>query len=93
MAQGILKDVAAKLKEYPDVTLTIEGHTCSIGTEAYNMALGKRRAESVKQFLVSQGIDPNRLETISYGETRLKVPERHAEDFAKNRRVEFEVHE
>jgi outer membrane protein OmpA-like peptidoglycan-associated protein len=90
-AQEILKSAIENLKKYPNAYVTIEGHTCSIGTEQYNMALGQRRADSVKNFLISQGIPAERLKTISYGETRLKVSERTASDFALNRRVEFEV--
>jgi outer membrane protein OmpA-like peptidoglycan-associated protein len=87
----ILDEVVAKLKEYPEAMVTLEGHTCSIGTEDYNMALGQRRANAVRDYLVSQGIAPERLTAVSYGETRLKVKERTREDFARNRRVEFKV--
>lgn len=90
-AQEILIEAVQLLKKYPNAYVTIEGHTCSIGTEQYNMGLGQRRADSVKNFLVSQGIAPERLTTISYGETRLKVAERQASDYALNRRVEFAV--
>ncbi|MBN1918448.1 MAG: OmpA family protein [Verrucomicrobia bacterium] len=87
----VLDDVVAKLNEYPEAMVTMEGHTCSIGTEEYNMGLGQRRADAVRGYLVSQGIAPERLKTVSYGETRLKVQERTREDFARNRRVEFQV--
>ena len=90
-AQEILKLAVDLMKKYPNANLTIEGHTCSIGTEQYNMGLGQRRADSVKNFLVSQGIAAERLTTVSYGETRLKVSERQASDYALNRRVEFAV--
>jgi outer membrane protein OmpA-like peptidoglycan-associated protein len=50
------------------LNLTIEGHTCSIGTNEYNMALGERRANAVRDYLVSRGIAATRLSTISYGE-------------------------
>ena len=90
-AQKILQDAIERLKKHPNAYVTIEGHTCSIGTEEYNIGLGKRRAESVKRFLISQGIGPERLKTISYGKTRLKVPERKASDYSLNRRVEFEI--
>jgi outer membrane protein OmpA-like peptidoglycan-associated protein len=89
--KAILDKVVAALKEYPEAMVTLEGHTCSIGTEEYNMALGMRRATAVKDYLVSQGIDAARLKTVSYGETRLKYPEHGREDFARNRRVEFKV--
>jgi outer membrane protein OmpA-like peptidoglycan-associated protein len=89
--KAILDEVVAKLKEYPEAVVTLEGHTCSIGTEDYNMGLGQRRADAVRDYLVSQGIAPERLKTVSYGETRLKYKERTREDFARNRRVEFKV--
>ena len=90
-AQKILTDAVVKLKKYPNAYVTIEGHTCSIGEDEYNMGLGTRRAESVRSFFVTQGIAAERLQTISYGETRLKVPERTASDYTLNRRVEFEI--
>jgi outer membrane protein OmpA-like peptidoglycan-associated protein len=87
----ILDGVVATLKEYPEALVTLEGHTCSIGTEEYNMALGERRAKAVCQYLVDHGIAPERLTTVSYGETRLKYVERTRRDFERNRRVEFKV--
>jgi len=90
-AQEILKQAVELLKKFPNANVTIEGHTCSIGTEQYNMGLGQRRADSVKAFLVSQGIPVERLKAVSFGETRLKVSERQASDYAQNRRVEFAV--
>ena len=90
-AQKILMGVVEKLKKYPEAMLTLEGHTCSIGTEKYNIGLGMRRATSVKNFLVQQGIDLSRLKAISYGESRPKYVERAREDFRGNRRVEFKV--
>ena len=89
--KAILDEVVEKLTEYPEAMVTLEGHTCSIGTEDYNMGLGQRRAGAVRDYLVSQGIAPERLKVVSYGETRLKVKERTREDFARNRRVEFKV--
>jgi outer membrane protein OmpA-like peptidoglycan-associated protein len=90
-AKEILRDAAAKLKQFPNAYVTIEGHTCSIGTDEYNKGLGKRRADSVKAFLISEDISPDRLTTVSYGEERLKVAERKPSDYAMNRRVEFEI--
>jgi outer membrane protein OmpA-like peptidoglycan-associated protein len=89
--KAILDKVVAALKEYPEAMVELEGHTCSIGTEEYNMGLGQRRATAVCDYLVSQGIEAGRLKTVSYGETRLKFEERAREDFARNRRVEFKV--
>jgi outer membrane protein OmpA-like peptidoglycan-associated protein len=58
------------LKERPGVRLAIEGHTCSIGTAEYNLALGERRAIAVRDYLVKRGIEATRLMTVSYGEER-----------------------
>ncbi|MEO0275183.1 MAG: OmpA family protein [candidate division WOR-3 bacterium] len=85
----ILKRNAEILKAYPEVNVIIEGHTCDIGTEEYNMGLGERRAKSARDYLVKLGIDPNRLSIISYGETRLIDPNNKP----INRRAEFKVKE
>ena len=65
-----LERQAAWLKRFPNLKVTIEGHADERGTREYNLALGERRANSVKDFLVSQGIDPRRVSTISYGKER-----------------------
>jgi peptidoglycan-associated lipoprotein len=67
---SILQSNAAWLKQHPEVRFTIEGHCDERGSEEYNLALGDRRANSVKQFLVDQGIPESRVSTISYGEDR-----------------------
>ena len=69
-AQATLRKQAAWLKKYPAVTATVEGHADERGTREYNLALAERRAASVKDFLVSQGVSANRLKTISYGKER-----------------------
>jgi len=72
-----------------DVTITIEGHCDERGTNGYNLALGERRAESVKTFLADLGLEQSRLETISYGEER-PLDRGHGEaDWARNRRAHF----
>jgi len=77
------------LRQHADVTVTVEGHCDARGTEAYNMALGQRRAEAVKRFLLELGIRPERVETISYGEEQPAVPGADESAWAKNRRAEF----
>jgi peptidoglycan-associated lipoprotein len=71
--------------------VTVEGHCDERGTEAYNIALGERRAESVKNFLVDMGISANRLKTISYGEERPIAMGQDEASWAKNRRAQFMV--
>jgi len=72
-----------------DIAITIEGHCDERGTNGYNLALGDRRAESVKTFLVDLGIDRTRLTTISYGEER-PLDRGHGENaWARNRRAHF----
>lgn len=91
MAREVLQRKADWLLEMMEASIIIEGHCDDRGTEAYNIALGDRRAESAKAFLVDIGIDPSRLTTISYGEERPVDPSSNAEAWAKNRRVHFIV--
>lgn len=90
-AQENLLRKAEWLRENPDVTVTIEGHCDDRGTNEYNLALGDRRAESAKAFLVNLGISASRLTTISYGEERPLCTEQTEECWAKNRRDNFVV--
>jgi peptidoglycan-associated lipoprotein len=90
-AQDNLLRKAEWLRENPSATVTIEGHCDERGTNEYNLALGDRRAESAKAFLIDLGIDPSRLATISYGEERPVDPRHNEEAWAKNRRDHFVV--
>jgi peptidoglycan-associated lipoprotein len=72
-----------------DATVTIEGHCDERGTNAYNMALGQRRADAAKDFLVNLGVDATRLTTISYGEEQPVDYGHNEEAWAKNRRDHF----
>ena len=90
-AQDNLMLKAEWLRENPDATATIEGHCDDRGTNEYNLALGDRRAESAKAFLVDLGIDASRLTTISYGEERPVDPRNNEEAWAKNRRDHFVI--
>ncbi len=90
-AQEILKKKAAYLQAHPDVRVIIQGHCDERGTVEYNLALGERRAQAAKTFLVNLGIDPNRLETISYGEERPLDPGHNEAAWAKNRRDQFVI--
>jgi len=90
-AQDNLLRKAEWLRANPDATITIEGNCDERGTNEYNLALGDRRAESAKSFLVDLGIDPARITTISYGEERPVDPRHNEEAWAKNRRDHFVV--
>ena len=90
-AQQILNSKADYLRINSGVTVTVEGHCDERGTDAYNIVLGERRAESVKNFLVDLGISANRLNTISYGEERPIAMGQDEASWAKNRRAQFMV--
>jgi len=79
------------LKKNPTVRITIEGHCDERGTRQYNMALGERRANSAKEYLVSLGIDAGRIQTISYGKDRPFDPGHDESAWAKNRRAHFVI--
>jgi len=85
----VLDAAVESLQECPDVAVGIEGHTDSVGPEAYNQSLGQRRADSVRGYLVSQGVPAARLTTRSYGETRPVASNDTDEGRALNRRVEL----
>jgi len=84
---AILKENAAVLKKYHNVKVQIEGHCDERGTNEYNLALGERRANSTKNYLLSMGISPERISTISYGEERPVDPGHNEEAWTKNRRA------
>jgi len=83
--------VVTLLKEYPKDTVLVEGHTCSIGTEEYNMGLGQRRADAVKKCLIEGGIGEARITTKSYGESQPAVPNDTPANRKLNRRVVFKI--
>jgi len=87
----ILKENSALLKKYPGMKFQIEGHCDERGTGEYNLALGERRANSAKKYLVSLGISPSSISTISYGEERPFDPGHHEEAWTKNRRGHFVI--
>ncbi len=86
-AQLILQRQAEWLKRYPNVTVTVEGHTDERGTREYNLALGERRAQAARNVLVALGISASRMSTISYGKERPEVPGSTEEAYAQNRRA------
>jgi len=90
-ARLILNNNAEYLRQHSSLSVTVEGHCDDRGSERYNIALGKRRAESVKKFLVDQGISTDRLVTISYGENKPIASGRDESSWAKNRRAQVVV--
>jgi peptidoglycan-associated lipoprotein len=90
--RGIVSGNVDVLKKYPQWVVTIEGHCDERGTAEYNLALGERRAAAVKTYMVSLGIAPDRLRTVSYGK-EFPFDQAHSEDaWSKNRRAHFADH-
>jgi peptidoglycan-associated lipoprotein len=88
-ARDALSQTAQFLRSYPGIKVTIEGHCDERGSTEYNLALGDRRAQAVKDFLTSLGITADRMDTISYGKERPTCQE-HAEScWQQNRRGHF----
>ncbi len=90
-ARDVLAANATWLKAHPSVVFTIEGHCDERGTAQYNLALGDRRANAAKEYLVSLGIDAGRAKTVSYGKERPFATGHDEESWAKNRRAHFVV--
>lgn len=91
LGKGQVYLAAQRLKEKEDLTVVIEGHTDSVGSEEYNRKLGQRRAQVVMNELVSQGIDPSRMSAASIGENLPRIDQDSQWARATNRRVEFQV--
>ncbi|HJT39716.1 MAG TPA: peptidoglycan-associated lipoprotein Pal [Sphingobium sp.] len=85
--QQTLQSQAAWLQQNPNVRVTIEGHADERGTRDYNIALGERRANAAKNYLASLGIDPSRLNTVSYGKERPAALGSDEAAWAQNRRA------
>jgi outer membrane protein OmpA-like peptidoglycan-associated protein len=90
-AQRILAQAVEAMRADPTLRVRIEGHTCNIGTAEYNLALGDRRARSVQQYLVSNGIAADRLTTVSFGEEQPKHDNSREETRRLNRRAALTV--
>ncbi len=90
-SRQVLQQNAELLKNNPSMKIEIQGHCDERGTNNYNTALGERRANSTKKFLVSLGVDPSRLNTISYGEEKPFCFDSNESCWFKNRRAHFMV--
>lgn len=89
----IMRQVTDYMRQHPGAYVFVEGHTDERGPEAYNLALGSRRANAVRSELIQNGVNPDNLFTISYGKERPLVMESHEEGWAKNRRAEFKIYQ
>ncbi|MFJ1339083.1 OmpA family protein [Pseudomonas caricapapayae] len=89
---GDIKNLADFMKQYPQTSTTVEGHTDSVGPDAYNQKLSERRANAVKQVLTNEyGVESSRVESVGYGETRPVADNATDAGRAVNRRVEAQV--
>jgi peptidoglycan-associated lipoprotein len=79
------------MRRFPDVRVRVAGHTDDRGADEYNLALGQRRAASVKRYFVEQGIDGARVEIVSFGKERPTCEQQDEACWSRNRRAEFEV--
>jgi peptidoglycan-associated lipoprotein len=89
--EAVLKENAAFLKKNPNMRVQIEGHCDERGTVEYNLALGERRANNTKKYLVFLGIPSDRISTISYGKERPLDKGHHEEAWTRNRRAHIVV--
>lgn len=87
----LLDQVVQVLNDFPKMRVAIEGHTDSVGGEAMNMRLSQRRADAVRDFLVSKGVSPDRLEAIGFGPTKPIASNKTSRGRAQNRRTEFRI--
>ena len=90
-AEAELSALASYLSQNPFVTVEIEGHCDERGTTEYNLALGEKRAQSVKDYLIGLGVDGSRLSTLSYGEEQPSVKGSDETAWSQNRRAEFVI--
>jgi len=90
-ARATLDEKLRVLNANPSARLRIEGHTDERGSDEYNLALGRRRADQAKRYLADRGIDASRIETMSFGRERPTVSGSSEEAWAQNRRGEFQI--
>ena len=85
----ILAPAVDYLREFPEVSVTVAGHTCWLGTEAHNQTLSENRAHAVMDFIIAQGIEADRLVIEAYGESQPIATNQTDEGRQRNRRVEI----
>ncbi len=90
-ATRVLDEAIKAMADDPNLRLTVEGHTCNIGTTEYNLALGERRSSAVRDYLTSRGVNANRLQSVSYGEERPKHDNSREETRRLNRRAAMTI--
>lgn len=90
-AKQILNDKSAFMQQRPSLMVIIEGHCDDRGSASYNLALGEKRAKAAAAYLTAMGIEPSRIETVSYGKERPLMPGHTEEAYAANRRAHFVV--
>ena len=90
-SKPVLDRAIAVLREYPDISIVIEGHTDDRGKREMNMALSRRRADAVKWYLVDTGIPDDRITTLGVGPDQPRAPGTSAAARAQNRRIEFQI--
>ena len=88
-AKPLLAEAARLMRQYPQISLRLEGHCDERGTVEYNLALGERRANAVRDYLAGLGVERSRLATVSYGKERPADAGHDEAAWARNRRVEF----
>ncbi len=88
----VVRNISDYLRCHPNVFVFIEGHTCERGPQAYNLALGSRRCNIVRNHLIDLGVNHDQLFTISFGKERPCIMEGHDEALARNRRAEFKIY-
>ncbi len=90
-SQQTLRDLASNFQRYTDEFISVEGHTDNIGSPEYNQGLSERRANSVRNYLIDQGVPTTRISAVGYGETRPKATNNTPEGRQLNRRVELHI--
>ena len=90
-ATRLLDEAVKAMSEDPNLRITVEGHTCNIGTTEYNLALGERRSNAVREYLASRGVAAARLQNVSYGEERPKHDNSREETRRLNRRAALTI--